>query len=91
MDIGLLWDENKYQLVRQQHDVAFHEVVSCFEDDRVLEVDDPQGHPDRFMLVAQTPAQRVLQIVVSERDLPVYRIITAFDAARAWLDEYQNG
>lgn len=91
MDVGFLWDEDKYELVRRQHNVAFHEVVSCFDDDRVIEVDDPQGHPDRFMLVAQTAAQRVLQIVVSERDLPVYRIITAFDAAKAWLDEYQNG
>lgn len=42
------------------------------------------------MLVAQTASRRVLQVVVSERDLPVYRIITAFDAANAWLDEYEN-
>lgn len=90
MDVGFLWDEDKYELVRREHNVAFHEVVSCFDDERVLEVDDPQGHPDRFMLVAETAARRVLQVVVSEQDLPIYRIITAFDAAKAWLDEYNN-
>lgn len=37
MDIGFLWDEDKYELVRREHDVAFHEVVSCFDDERVLE------------------------------------------------------
>ncbi|TNF31512.1 MAG: BrnT family toxin [Deltaproteobacteria bacterium] len=91
MDIGFLWDEDKYDLVRRTHDVSFHEVVSCFDDERVIEVDDPQGHPDRFMMVAQSAGRRVLQVVVSEQDLPLYRIITAFDAAQAWLDEYRNG
>lgn len=91
MDVGFLWDEDRYRRVRQQHDVAFHEVVSCFDDERVIEVDDPQGHAERFMLVAQTAGQRVRQVVISEQDLPLYRIITAFDAAKAWLDEYHNG
>lgn len=90
MDIGFVWDEDKYALVVEKHDVTFHEVVSCFDDEAVLEVDDPQGHADRFMLVARTASQRVLQIVVSESELPIYRIITAFDAAGAWLDEYSN-
>ncbi len=90
MDIGFVWDEAKCAAVRVSHDVSFYEVVSCFDDARVLEVDDPQGHPDRFMLVAQTAAGRVLQVVVSEEALPLYRIITAFDAGGAWLAEYRN-
>lgn len=90
MDIGFIWDEDKYAAVRASHGVWFHEVVSCFDDPSVLEVDDPQGHRDRFMLVARTAAGRVLQLVVSEEALPVYRVITAFDAASAWLAGYHN-
>ena len=90
MDIGFVWDENKYAAVKAAHGVSFHEAVSCFDDGLVLEVDDPQGHADRFMMVAQTAAGRVLQVVVSEEALPLYRIITAFDAGGAWLAEYRN-
>ncbi len=68
----------------------FFRYISCFDDELVLEGDDPQGHENRFMLVAQTAAGRVLQVVVSERELPLYRIITAFDAGGAWLAEYEN-
>jgi uncharacterized DUF497 family protein len=28
MDIGFVWDENKYQQVMTDHNVRFHEVVS---------------------------------------------------------------
>jgi uncharacterized DUF497 family protein len=90
MDIGFVWDENKYQKVVDDHHVAFYEVVSAFDDQDGYEVTDPAGHEDRWMWVGQTVQGRVLGIIYSEEDLPLYRLITAFDAEGGWLDEYQR-
>ena len=93
MDIGYVWDEDKYQRVQQQHQVEFWEVVSAFDDEQSLEQPDPQGNWDRYLMVAQTNRQRLLQIIYTETfteegSMP-YRIITAFDAGKEWHDEYQ--
>jgi len=32
MDIGFVWDENKYQQVMADHNVRFYEVVSALDD-----------------------------------------------------------
>jgi len=90
MDLGFIWDEQKYRRVIKRHGVMFFEVVSAFDDARGYEVPDPAGHDDRFVLVAGTDEGRVLFIVVAEEDLPLYRIITAFDAEGSWLDEYEK-
>lgn len=90
MDIGFVWDELKYELVRKKHDVVFHEVVSAFEDDNGYEVPDPAGQDERHMLVGQTVTNRILMVVFSEEELPLYRIITAFDAIGRWVDEYER-
>jgi len=90
MDIGFVWDDRKYREVVKRHDVLFHEVVSAFDDEHGYEVPDPAGHEDRFVLVAAAATGRVLFIVVGEEDLPLYRIITAFDAEGSWLDEYEK-
>ena len=91
MDLGFIWDERKYGEVVRRHDVRFHEVVSAFDDLHGYEAPDPAGHDDRFVLVAATQDGRVLFIVVSEEDLPLYRIVTAFDAEGRWFDEYEKG
>ena len=88
MDIGFVWDERKYTEVRQKHKVAFYEVVSAFDDENSYELPDPAGHEDLLLLVARTVTRRVLVVVFSEEDLPLYRLITAFDAEGRWLDEY---
>lgn len=49
MDIGFVWDEQKYQQVVDDHQVRFHEVVAAFEDPNGYEVPDPAGHADRWM------------------------------------------
>jgi len=41
MDIGFVWDETKYQEVRQKHHLQFYEVVSAFDAPNGYEV--PQG------------------------------------------------
>lgn len=90
MDIGFVWDEQKYRAVQKDHGVAFHEVVSAFDDEKGYEVADPAGHKDRFVLVAKAATDRVLFVVFSEEELPLYRIITAFNAEGSWLDAYRK-
>ena len=88
MDIGFIWDENKYQEVQRRHHVQVYEVVSAFDDPSGYEIADPAGHEDRRMWIGITTGGRVLAIVFSEEDLPIYRLITAFDAERRLRDEY---
>ena len=90
MDIGFVWDERKYRKVVAEHQVRFYEVVSAFEDEDGFELPDPAGHQDRWMWVGQTSEGRVLVVIYSEEDLPLYRLITAFDAQGAWRDEYNR-
>ena len=88
MDIGYLWDEDKYKAVQRKHGVQFREVIFAFEDPDGYEIPDPAGHEDRWVQIGITTGGRVLAIVVSEEDAPLYRLITAFDAERRWIDEY---
>jgi uncharacterized DUF497 family protein len=88
LDIGFVWDEHKYRKVVADHDVRFYEVVAAFEDVSGFEAPDPAGHVDRWMWVGQTDAGRLLVVIYSEEELPLYRLITAFDAEGAWRDEY---
>ena len=90
MDIGFIWDENKYQEVKRRHGVQFYEVVSAFDDPNGYDSPDPAGHEDRWMWVGITTGGRVLAIIFSEEDLPIYRLITAFDAGRRLRDEYDR-
>ena len=87
MDIGFIWDEDKYQEVQKKHQIQFYEVVSAFDDPNGYEVVDPAGHEDRWMWVGRTAGGRVLAIIFSEEDLPLYRLITAFDVEGRFLDE----
>lgn len=88
MDTGYVWDEDKYARVQKEHDVGFDEVVAVFEDDNALYAPDPQGHPDRQMVVGKTRQGRMLQAIFTYEDAPLVRIITAFDASEEWKDEY---
>lgn len=88
MDIGFLWDADKYEEVKRKHRVLFYEVVSAFEDPNGYEIADPAGHEDRWMSVGKTVDNRLLAVVYSDEELPVYRLITAFDAGGSLVDEY---
>jgi uncharacterized DUF497 family protein len=90
MDIGFVWDEQKYRQVVSDHQVRFYEVVSAFEDPHGYEVPDPVGHPDRWLWIGKTAHERVLVVIYSEEDLPLYRLITAFDAEGRWRDAYDQ-
>ncbi|QTA87038.1 BrnT family toxin [Desulfonema magnum] len=90
MDIGFVWDETKYKAVIKKHNVRFYEVVSAFDDPEGYEVSDPAGHEDRWLWVGQTHQYRVLTVICTEEELPLYRIVTASDAEGRWPDEYRR-
>ena len=90
MDIGFIWDEEKYQEVRAKHQVQFYEVVSAFDDLNGYEIADPAGHEDRWVWVGSTAGGRILAVVYSEEAWPLYRLITAFDVTGRRLDEYRE-
>ena len=91
MDIGFVWDEDKYQEVQRRHNVQFYEVVSAFDDPNVQVLPDPQGHGDRWMLVGKTAGGRILSVICSDEEAPLQRLITAFDASGEVLNEYYKG
>ncbi len=88
MDIGFVWDESKYRTVVSEHNVNFYEVVAAFDDPAGYEVPGLAENEDRWLWVGRTPWDRLLIVVYTEQDLPLYRIITAFDAEGRWIDEY---
>ena len=88
MDIGFVWDENKYREVQKKHQVQFYEAVSAFDDPNGFEISDPAGHEDRWMWIGITAEDRMLVVIYSEEDVPLLRLITAFDAIGSLRDEY---
>jgi uncharacterized DUF497 family protein len=42
----------------------------------------------KYKAVVKEHNVRLLSVVYTEQDLPLYRIITAFDAEGKWRDEY---
>lgn len=88
MDVGYVWHEDKYDRVRRDHNVDFGEVVDAFEDRSAIHAPDPSGNWNRRMVVGQTRGGRILQVIYTEEDAPLVRIVTAFDAAEEWQDEY---
>ena len=90
MDIGFIWDETKYESVIKKHHVTFYEVVSALDDPNGFETIDPNGRGDRWLWVGKTHLDRMLIVVYSDQDLPLYRIITAFEAEGKWKNEYNK-
>lgn len=88
-DTGYVWNIDKYERTKQKHGVEFHEVVSAMEDPRGYEEPDMESEEERWIWVGRTAQGRVLLIVFTDEELPLYRIITAFDAEGKWLDDYQ--
>ena len=90
MDIGFIWNKDKYQEVRKKHRVRFYEVVAAFDDPNGYEIQDPTAHVGRWIWIGATATGRVLTVTYSEEDLPLYRLITAFDTEGSRLDEYYH-
>ena len=90
MDIGFVWDEDKYLQVQTKHDVQFYKVVSAFDDPNGYDAPDPQGHHDRWMYVGKTVTNRVLVIIYIAEGEEFHRLITAYEAKGEVLDEYNK-
>lgn len=90
MDIGYVWDEVKYQLVQEKHGVTFAEVVDVMESLETSHEDDPQNNPGRYMAVGQTQQGRLLQVIYTDEESPLFRIVTAFPASKEWEDEFRQ-
>ena len=88
MDIGFIWDADKYQEVQSKHKVQFYEVVSAFDDNNGYDAPDPQRHPDRWMFVGKTVTYRVLVIIYVAEGQEMHRLITAYEAKGELLNEY---
>lgn len=81
MDVGYVWDEEKYRKVQKKHDVMFYEVVNALEDPNGFEqADEVQWEEERWIWLGQTETGRLLVVVYSDEELPLCRIITAFEA-----------
>ena len=89
-DMGYLWDEVKYQKVQEEHALDIREVVTAYEDEMALIECDPQGHEDRWLVVGQSHTNRILCVVYSDIELPIVRLITAFDASEKWRRLYEQ-
>ena len=90
MDTGYLWDEKKRAEVLAKHSITYSQAVQACEDQNHLLQEDPQGNPDRFMIVGRTEAGRLMQVICAEEDLPLIRFITAFDAEAFWRNSYER-
>ena len=90
MDIGFVWDETKYNQVVAEHDVRFYEVVSAFDDPHGFEELSPVEHEVRWLWIGKPLWDRLLIIVYTDEDFPVYRLITAYDARGRWENEYHQ-
>lgn len=88
MDIGFVWDQTKYEKVIKDHGVKFFEVVGAFEDPDGFESPSLIEHEERWIWVGKTLWNRLLVIVYTDEDLPLYRTIMAFDAEGRLHDEY---
>ena len=88
MDIGYVWDETKYKKVLSEHNVQFYEVVAAFADPGGFETPSPVEHEERWRWLGRTPWGRLLMIIFTVEEAPLYRIITAFDAEGKWVEEY---
>ncbi|MCY4364288.1 MAG: BrnT family toxin [Gammaproteobacteria bacterium] len=88
MDIGFIWDNDKYREVQRKHRVQFYEVVSAFDDPNGFGHMGLQGHTERWTWIGSTTGMRILAIIYTEEDLPLYRLITAFDAGERLLNDY---
>lgn len=90
MDVGFLWDEQKEATTREKHSVNLEEAVEAIMDPVHLYEHDPQGNWGRFIVVGQTRTGRLLQVITSDEELPIIRLITAYDAESRWRREYEQ-
>ena len=91
MDIGFVWDIDKYQEVQRKHNVQFYEVVSAFDDPDGYDGPDPQRHPERWMFIGKSVTNRILVIIYIPEDAEIHRLITAYEGSQEMRNGYYRG
>lgn len=85
------WDHDKAVANLAKHDVSFEEATTCFGDRLSVAIPDPlhSEDEDRFVLVGESAARRLLVVVHTEREVRV-RIISARQATRTERRWYES-
>ena len=85
------WDPDKSASNQEKHEVSFDEAATAFGDPLSLTISDPDHSDDeeRFILVGQTFAGRLVVVVHTERGDRI-RIISARLANRGERYSYEN-
>ena len=89
-DIGYVWDERKYREVERTHGLDLLGVLEAFVDPRALQHEDPQDNWERYMTVGATRSGVILQVIYSDEELPLIRLVTAYRANDHWRREYER-
>lgn len=87
------WDENKNQINKMKHKVAFDEAVSVFDDREALVIDDPEHseEEDRFIILGLSNKTNLLVVCHCYRASDtVIRIISARKATTNETKQYYD-
>lgn len=89
------WDEMKNVSNRKKHGIWFEEAQQVFDDLNAIVYNDSENsirNEDRFILLGQSSAARVLVVVHCERDHGnTIRIISARKATKKEMKKYEEG
>ena len=80
------WDENKNDINKRKHGIAFEEALTVFYDDNAILFDDPDHSEfeDRFLIIGITNSERLCIVSHCYRgaDDDIIRIISARKATK---------
>ena len=92
-NIKFEWDENKNQINKKKHKVAFEEAVSVFYDCEAMVIDDPEHseEEDRFIILGLSNKTNLLVVCHCYRESDtVIRIISARKATTNETKQYYD-
>jgi uncharacterized protein len=89
--LDFVWDRQKAAANLRKHGVDFEEAASAFDDPLSITIPDPDHSlgEERFLLVGQSKAGRLLVVAHTERGNEI-RLINARPATRRERDKYEK-
>ncbi len=88
------WDENKNEINRQKHGIAFEEASTVFFDESAILFDDPEHseEEERFLLLGMSESANVCMVCHCYRvSDTVIRLISARKATKKEAERYVRG
>jgi uncharacterized DUF497 family protein len=89
MALRFEWSARKASANLAKHGVSFDEAVTAFDDELGAYYPDTL-HPDRFILIGQSRANRLVYVVHAEVTADRIRIISARKATKHEKTRYEN-